>query len=953
MSNGARNTSLDNLVHIANMSHELQVLNKSLKQEEDKNLKMDESSTPNKLGKVKRMACVECRQQKSRCDAHEKHPAPCSRCAKKGLKCDLKSDYKRTYKRARIAQIEKEFSELKRSLTSAQAAELLNKAPTLINNQVGISVPSNTAEITSKAYNYYENSPISGNRSSNSQTPVQHGINTGTQYGVNSWNTTFTDFQHPSPESNILANEPTVFKEFNQNNYMTLVSEPFSKTHLPEYVLECSEKSIEDIVLSSDTIRTLYLEFVDCYHPILPVVDVQKGPERIYKLCPALFWVIIFISLRRYKDEFQKSLLLQLSPLIKDILSEITISPITRYNPTEEDEPILNACSVYSVQAFLLYSFWPPITSSLSADSSWNTIGLALFQAIRIGLHSPNIQNSDSSKTIQQLDMIQEQAKTWIACNIVSQTIASSLGFPAFVQFDSSVWRSLQPGSSISIPPSIQFMMEVSHFEDQISKTLISNPMDPNGLVEAAERLSLLKVLLKQLNGLEMKLVHEAPVDDGFRKFQLLIARVRLLTYFFMDTTRIPPFELQKGLVKLYNAAIAMINHAQLCQAKDKRFIKYLPGVDILNIWQSSCIIAKIVHSPLKSVIDIGAGKQSYIGAISLAAKASILKHDLPYRASGIMKNMWQLFRTLDEKNATTLGIKVKTRMCASIFFDCLNLLREQVGMIKLNSKTDQNVDNEGDDNEVISYDEDEEIYDENEEAIDDLDDKQEDISQRGSNSQKSTPGSNTSSRTRRQRSLSNTMDAESKARKIIRTIPLDPRPISAGSKRSSIFKVVNTSSDSSPHVKSDKGTPESQQKNTPDQSSIMVNSGFLLSRNTPTNPIPVVQSPRQHVQFQQPYDYTQKMHQPTYSVQQMHSHPNQVPSTNARNSFENKRNMSSQMSRTGNMEFSKEVFNNSPEQRGLENKNMDGLDIDTFDVNSDLLWKDVDSVMNDFGFHT
>ena len=45
-------------------------------------------------------------------------------------------------------------------------------------------------------------------------------------------------------------------------------------------------------------------------------------------------------------------------------------------------------------------------------------------------------------------------------------------------------------------------------------------------------------------------------------------------------------------------------------------------------------------------------------------------------------------------------------------------------------------------------------------------------------------------------------------------------------------------------------------------------------------------------------------------------------------------------------LQFSAFAFNESPIQLGLEN-----LDIDNFD--HDMLWKDVDSVMNDFGFHT
>lgn len=45
---------------------------------------------------------------------------------------------------------------------------------------------------------------------------------------------------------------------------------------------------------------------------------------------------------------------------------------------------------------------------------------------------------------------------------------------------------------------------------------------------------------------------------------------------------------------------------------------------------------------------------------------------------------------------------------------------------------------------------------------------------------------------------------------------------------------------------------------------------------------------------------------------------------------------------------LSEMVMNESPLQGGLENLDMNGIDF-----SSDLLWKDVDSVMNDFGFHT
>lgn len=937
MSDGSHPNSLHNLAHIANMSHELQVLNQQLNDESpsgNHNNQMTSGSTDSnqlKNGKPKRMACVECRQQKSRCDAHEKHPAPCSRCAKKGLQCNLKSDYKRTYKRARIAQIEKEFSELKKKLTIAQAAELLSKVPSLANEtQLLMSI---SPQPQPQPQNIQAQISLQADRSQGQkmyQAP-ESWPSSASPYNPQSDQRYFHD---SSETNNSLPNTPSIARPMVQPNISdTNQPQEVERFVIPEHALACEEKSIDEVSLSPDIIRALYLEYVDYYHPILPVVDVFMGPERIYRLCPALFWVIMFVSLRRFQVSSQKTLLLNLSPIVKGILAEITISPITRYNPTVEDKPIMNACSVYSVQAFLLYTYWPPITSSLSADSSWNTIGVALFQAIRIGLHTPGLLVSPDNKvakTSQELSMAQEQAKTWIVCNIVSQSIATAFGFPAFVQFDTSIYNSRKPESAI--PTSIQFMMEIAHFEDQVAKALNSNPADNCGLIDPTERLPLLKILSKQLDELELKL-NNLPADNGFRKFQLLMARVHLLTYYFMDSSRIEYFELQKGLVRLYNAAIALVNHAQSCQLKSQTFIKYLPGVYILNIWQASCIIGKLSHSSLKKVIDLGSGRQSYLAAISLAAKASVLKHDMAHRSSGIMRNMWQLFATLDEKKLASLGINIRTRMSASVFFDSLYLLREQVGMIILNSRNEQNQENGEEDNDGGSY-EDEEEYgyaDNNEAVVSDDEVKSTEEAQKEGVSQKSTPTSNASSRTKRQRSLSGTINAESKARRIIQTIPLDPQPIPVHGNRSSLSRSTDTNVPS----KRKRKNSDSSQPGMQDTAS----SSHPL-HNSHSHDIP-------RLKLYADYNHPSKsMHNEVigtpnrqnvyYSNQQARNHSTRFTADNDRNK--------------GNLDMSLTdmVLNESPIQGGLENLEMDHLDI-----NSDLLWKDVDSVMNDFGFHT
>lgn len=939
---GAKN-SFENLVHIAsNMSQEFQ----RLKQDESRHsnqgqvfdhqsqsptpsinstghLKKSGSNTPSnmvtsptnqlqsqaeKQGKVKRMACVECRQQKSRCDAHERHPEPCTRCAKKHLKCDLKSDYKRTYKRARIAQIEKEFMELKKTLNTAQAAELLSRFPSLAN---GENKESNRG-FNSEERNDFEASHPSV-RDGTGHVPQVRNQPTATippayPQSTNVRNVAIVNepqacqnTQTDTAESHFDNRNLTYDAKLSNNNILRIPQD----LRLSEEVLHCEDKSVESITLTSSTIKELFMEYVLRYHPIFPVVDVTKGPERIYRLCPPLFWVIIFVSLRRFKEGFSKTLLIQLSPIVKGILAEIMISPITRYNPTEEDDPIYNVSSVYSVQAFLLYSYWPPITSSLSADSSYSTVSTGFFQAIRIGLHAPssftsgkNLDSQPAKKIAQQQNMLQEQVKTWIATNAASQFIATAFGYPACVQFDSSIWYYSRPGSDVQIPEDIKSMLLIAQFEDQMARSLNSNPTDPCGLSDANERVSLLKLLEKRVDELEVIISHTTLHDAfKFRMFEILTSKVHLFSYYFMDSSKISEFELKTGLIKLYNAATRLVSFTQNCQAEDKKFIKYLPGVYLLNLWQAACIIGKLVHSSLKNVIDVTVGKQSYEAVVGLTARASILKHDMAFRSSGITRNMWLLFRQLDNQNLNSLSTNIRNRMAASVFFDCLNLIREKAGMTNLRLKND--------DRNPVQGTNIEEGPEENLHAEEDLD----------------TEARSNSTR-KDKRSLSNEEDAEQKARKIIRTIPLDPEPISAGAtKRSSIFKVVNSSAESTPVMKADHNTPDANRYHQgppfqPDAHLVHGSQNRILRNQDHVATTP---------------SFTQPVHFTNQQGDQLHNINDEYQPFTSNTSYQQPQSTS--------------TYNDSPLQLGLES-----LDLDRFD--SDMLWRDVDSVMNDFGFH-
>ena len=650
----------------------------------------------------RRVACVECWQQKSKCDAYERSPLPCSKCSKKGVPCILKRDYRRTYKRARNEVIERRFKELTENLSKLSSEELLRH---IEEDQLVLSDRHNfTLEALSQAKR---------RKRRKQQQQSLDGSESEREHPIHRDNSNSISSAH-------LTTDSALFSDLSMG--MT-----------PEE-LKCEPKTLGDIHMSSEDIADLFQEFATKYHRFLPVVDLHKGAERIYSLSPCLFWVILLIGLRRRENPHTNKngnktstidLMTQLSSLVKAILSEIIISPILRYTPRDTDAPIINVTSVYSVQAFLLYTFWPPLVSSLSADSSWNTISTAMCQAIRIGLNNTYFSKEFVS---ENAELVSEQRRTWICCNIVSQFIASSFGFPAFVSFDNIVMSCLRADGikGLLIPQQLRQMIQIAFFENQIVSTMSPNLTDglcSNCSTTASgemEKLSLLNLLSQQLAQLEMNLFGTGNVStvgstavgqvdddddrgalcDGIRKFLLLAAKVHLLTYYFFESEVKPCFDIKRGLVKAYNASIDLLNHAYEMFSRDSTIIKYFPGVFVIDIWQTACIVGKLAHSSLTDMIDVDRGKAAYKNAVLLTSRASILRYDLAFRSSGIMKSIWRMFDGMyndwlaERRSHTTgsssnaeefnLNLTVRSRMSVSVFFDCLYLLRGKCGIARL-----------------------------------------------------------------------------------------------------------------------------------------------------------------------------------------------------------------------------------------------------------------------------
>lgn len=95
----------------------------------------------------------------------------------------------------------------------------------------------------------------------------------------------------------------------------------------------------------------MLVSFFEHYHPFLPFLDPSESPDEYYKTGPSLFWAIIGVGSRRYRDDV--TLLTVLSEwVMKVIWAEIAKPPY----------------KLSTVQAIIVFCIWPFPTSTTWDD---------------------------------------------------------------------------------------------------------------------------------------------------------------------------------------------------------------------------------------------------------------------------------------------------------------------------------------------------------------------------------------------------------------------------------------------------------------------------------------------------------------------------------------------------------------------------------------------------------
>ncbi|KAK9471128.1 uncharacterized protein V1510DRAFT_431496 [Dipodascopsis tothii] len=588
-------------------------------------------SSPDSLqsaGRSKKIACIECRQQKVKCDAYERQPDACTRCVKRSLQCSIQMDFKRTYKRARLAAVEKQVEELKRSL-EMQSAELQSTDQDMVSHTL-LDLARGSSD---------------SRQSTTRPTPAM------------------------SPRSRSASPRP---------RQRTPV--PAAPAYLSLDPARIAPQTLAGVTVKPAQIAALMREFETRYHPYFPLVDLLAGPDKIYERSDLLFWIVLSTASRVYADG---ALYQTLQPVVAELFKTCLSVPLRGVYDVQ-------AALVFSVWAPPSGSLNADLAWTTCGTAMFNAVKLGLHcpgrmqDFGRVKIDQKQVETREQVKTWVCCNIVSQMLAMALGMptfTLYDWTIYSAALRPNI--------KGVTP-FDISIPRDLRTQVMLAKFCDKMVRLLNMNVNDSCGNVDSSSRELLIPVLAKELH--ETVQIIGAMSDVSNMLLHVVWLQLYAYAFLDEDPERhvgllVHAYKYAIKLVSIMDGLDSDdgelgLGSSAANPAGERSRLAYLPVYVDLDVALAAFVLLRLQFSPMADLLDANAGKRHFASAISILRKASVRENDFPYRISAVLFQLWKLFAKdqAETRKPHTVRLKLRTRMATSIIYDSIWVWRERYG---------------------------------------------------------------------------------------------------------------------------------------------------------------------------------------------------------------------------------------------------------------------------------
>ncbi|EJP69249.1 Zn(II)2Cys6 transcriptional activator [Beauveria bassiana ARSEF 2860] len=332
-------------------------------------------------------------------------------------------------------------------------------------------------------------------------------------------------------------------------------------------------------IVSGEDIDWYFNKFLQCFHPALPILR-KRDPDECYEASPILFWVIIYVTCRRYtKDR------VFFRALVDHVEKEISITLM---------DPVM---TLETAHAALFLCSWPLPVIRLLTDSSTTYISIVMTGIMMIGVHTGRGSHKQFCVGTRRKGGIftdEEAASTWMACCVLAQKFLN--------RFHTAM--SVHASSHGQAPSS-----EVARWEQEFE--------------------TLRPAIIQSNTDLTYVLS--------------LSALLEIQTFYFSANPEAPPHIQRINYLRAFNTARSLISTV-LEQESRSKFLTHATNQIFRSLIDAACIVTSMLYStsapPDMSPNDANQLAQH---AAAVLHRCSVEESDLPHRIGVIIETFWNI----------------------------------------------------------------------------------------------------------------------------------------------------------------------------------------------------------------------------------------------------------------------------------------------------------------------
>ncbi|GEQ66381.1 hypothetical protein JCM33374_g44 [Metschnikowia sp. JCM 33374] len=618
-------------------------------------------------------SCTFCRQHKIKCNASQNFPAPCTRCSKLGLKCEIDPQFK-PKKGSQIQMLIGDVEELKAKI------EMLSKNESLLTQ--ALNQHNRNFMQAGSSPHYASSFPGFPNRMPHAtQSTPTSAIEQITGHVASPLSRPPGPYSYPS-HSGVMVNDATgpASAVTNLNRVLAIDSADNSPaTHMSDTRFKdeatpepeqkpsvvYSEFILGDVRLPLNKADELHDKFMTKLMPFMPIIS-SSNATQLYSNSQLLFWTVMLTA---SLSEPEPTLYMSLASLIKQLAIETCWIRTPR--------------STHVIQALIILAIWPLPNEKVLDDCSYRFVGLAKNLSLQLGLHRGGEFIQEFSRTQANLgpDSDLWRTRSWLAVFFCDHFWSSALGLPPSINTTDYLLENARIDNTL--PSNFRSLISLSIFQCKLVNVMGISVTRSDGLLEPSNRAASLNILDRELERLKFKL---NVMDGSAVEIYYLYLRLMICCFAFLPGT---PIEDQvKYVSTAYLSATRIITISSQILSSNSISLIELPIYVRQAITYSAFLLFKLHLS--RYLIDkyVDSARQSIVTVHRLFRNTlsswKELQNDIS-RTSKVLEDLNIVLYTYPEifipsttpNSGGSIISRMRSHLTASLFYDLVWCIHE------------------------------------------------------------------------------------------------------------------------------------------------------------------------------------------------------------------------------------------------------------------------------------